>query len=274
MTKEEKTKKTEKTKKEKNKEVKTEKISKKTKVKNKKVGLKNKGKKYNEVLNLIDKQKVYSPEEAIKLAIKTSPVKFDASLEIHAKLGIKPEHSDQNVRTVADLPEGTGKKIKIAAIISPEKEKAVKDAGADYTGADDLVSKIAKGFLDFDIVIATPDMMGKIGKIGKILGTKGLMPNPKTGTVADSPEKAVKQFKKGRVELRNDKAGIVHASFGKISMGEEKLQNNLQSLLETLIKAKPQTSKGQFMKGIHLTTTMGPSVKVDVNKISELIKKH
>ena len=235
--------------------------------------IKKHGKKYKEVSKLIDKSQFYLPEEAIDLVLKTGTTKFDSSVEVHTKLGIKPSLSDQNIRTVVDLPQGAGKKVKVAAIVSAGKEKEIKDAGADISGGDDLISKIEKGLLDFDIVVATPDMMGKIGKLGKMLGTKGLMPNPKTETVTDKPERVIKLIKKGRVELKNDSFGIVHASFGKVSFGKEKLKENLKALIEALSKSKPQSVKGQFVKSISLSTTMGPSVKIDINKLNTLTKK-
>ena len=232
-----------------------------------KIHTKKRGKKYKEVLKLVDTNKNYSIEEAMDLAIKTIATKFDSSVEAHIKLGIKPEQSDQNIRTVADLPEGTGKTVKVAAIIGSDKEKEAKDAGADFYGSEDLVSKIEKGFLDFDVVIATPDMMGKIGKLGRILGTKGMMPNPKTETVTDNPGKAIKQIKRGRVQIKNDKFGIVHASFGKVSMSKDKLLSNFEALIDTVVKAKPQSSKGNYLKSAFLSTTMGPSIKLDISKI-------
>lgn len=235
--------------------------------------IKKHGKKYKEVSKLINKSQFYLPEEAVVLMLKTRTTKFDSSVEAHIKLGIKPSLSDQNIRTVVDLPQGAGKKVKVAAIVSAGKEKEVKDAGADVSGGDDLISKIEKGFLDFDIVVATPDMMGKIGKLGKMLGTKGLMPNPKTETVTDKPERVIKLIKKGRVELKNDSFGIVHASFGKVSFGKEKLKENLKALIEALSKSKPQSVKGQFVKSISLSTTMGPSVKIDINKLNTLTKE-
>lgn len=234
--------------------------------------IRKRGKKYKEISKLIDKEKFYSPEEAIELTLKTGTTKFDSSTEVHVRLGIKTEQSDQNIRTVADLPQGTGKLIKVAAIISAGKEKEAKEAGADITGSDDLISKIEKGFLDFDVVIATPDMMPKIGKLGKILGTKGLMPNPKTETVTDNPGRVIKLLKKGRVELKNDSFGIIHSSFGKVSFGKDRLKENLGSFFETLNKARPQSAKGQFIKTVNISTTMGPSVKIDINKLSDLAK--
>lgn len=224
------------------------------------------GKKYREVLKNIDRDKFYTYEEALKLLKSTSTTKFDASCEVHIKLGIKTDQADQNIRMAIDLPEGTGKNVKVAAIVSGEKDKEAKEAGADVVGSEDLIEKISKGFMDFDVVIATPDMMGKLGKIGKILGTKGLMPNPKTETVTDNPKRTIAQLKKGRVEARNDKFGIVHVLFGKVSMDEEKLLNNFKALLDTLNKSKPQTSKGQFIRRISVATTMGPGLKIDVDK--------
>lgn len=232
------------------------------------------GKKYKEVVKLIDKTKSYPPEDAVDLISKTSVTKFDSAIELHIKLGIKPEQSDQNIRTVVDLPEGSGKVIKIAVIVDAQKEKEIKDAGADFVGSDELISKIEKGFIDFDILVATPDMMGKIGKLGKVLGTKGLMPNPKTETVTDNPAKVVKLLKKGRIEIRNDKQGIVHTSIGRVSQGKEKIISNFKVLIEKLLHAKPSSTKGRFIKGLSICTTMGPSVKVDIDKSLKLIQRH
>jgi len=229
--------------------------------------IKKRGKKYKEVSKLIDREKFYTPEEAIESVLKTAVTKFDSSVEAHIRLSIKPEQSEQNIRTVVDLPEGTGRKVKVAAIISSGKEKEVNEAGANIIGSDDLISKIEKGFLGFDVVVATPDMMGKIGKLGKILGTKGLMPNPKIETVTDNPGRVIKLIKKGRVELKNDKFGIVHSSFGKVSYGKEKLLSNFLTFTETLLKAKPAQVKGQLVKSVAISTTMGPSVKIDINKL-------
>ena len=236
--------------------------------------IRKRGKKYKEVSKLVDKNNYYLPEEAMYLVLKTSTTKFDSAVEIHIRLGIKTEHSDQNIRTVVDLPEGTGKKIKVAAIVSSQREKEVKEAGADFVGNDNLISKIEKGFLGFDILVATPDMMGKIGKLGKALGTKGLMPNPKTETVTDKPERVVKLLKKGRIELRNDKQGIVHASFGKVSLGNDKLISNLKILIEKLSKTKPSQVKGQFIKSVVICTTMGASVTLNEDKLLKLIQRH
>ncbi len=240
---------------------------KKAQVQKKRDPLLRRGKKYREVIKAIDKDKNYDLKEALGLIIKTQTTKFDSSVELHIKLGIKTDQADQNIRMVVDLPQGTGKQVRVAAIVSPQNDKAAKDGGADIVGSDDLIEKIAKGFMDFDVVIATPDMMGKFGKVGKVLGTKGLMPNPKTETVTDDPKKIVEKLKKGRVELRNDKFGIIHAAFGKVSMGEEKLEENFTAIMEALKRAKPQGSKGQFIRRISLATTMGPGLKVDVDKV-------
>lgn len=247
---------------------KKEEISQKKKV----IYLKKRGKKYKEAVKLIDKNHLYGPEEAIDLACKTSITSFDSSIEAHINLNIKAEQTDQNIRTIVDLPEGTGKKLKIAAIVNPSKEEEAKKASADFVGSDDLISKIEKGFLDFDIVIATPDMMGKIGKLGKILGTKGLMPNPKTETITENPGKTISRIKKGVVELKNDSSGIVHCSFGKVSFGKEKLLNNLKAIIEAIFRAKHSSVKGHFIKSVSISTTMGPSIKIDIDKLNKLIQ--
>jgi len=255
------------------KEVKKE--TKKTKVKKEKKApvqkkrdpLLRRSKKYREVVKAIDKDKNYDLKEALTLIVKTQVTKFDSSVELHIKLGIKTDQADQNIRMAVDLPQGTGKQVRVAAVVSPQNDKAAKDGGADVVGADDLIEKISKGFMDFDVVIATPDMMGKLGKVGKVLGTKGLMPNPKTETVTDDPKKTTEKLKKGRVELRNDKFGIIHAAFGKVSMGQEKLEENFKAIIEALKRVKPQSSKGQFIRRISLATTMGPGIKLDVDKI-------
>ncbi|NTU69292.1 50S ribosomal protein L1 [bacterium] len=213
---------------------------------------------------LVDKDKNYPIAEALGLLEKTSTTKFDATCEIHVQLGIKPEHAEQNLRMAVDLPAGTGKKVRVAAIVGQSKEKDAKDGGADIIGGEELVEKISKGFLDFDIVVATPEMMPKLAKVGKILGTKGLMPNPKTETVTEDPKKAIEKLKKGRVELRNDKFGIVHALFGKVSMGSEALAKNYNAIMEAIKKAKPQGVKGTYLKKVSVTTTMGPGIRIEM----------
>lgn len=218
--------------------------------------------KYREVVTLIDAKKEYAAEEAMELLVKTSTTKFDSSAELHIRLNIDPQNSEQQVRGSLVLPNGTGKTKRVLAIVSPEKEKEAKDAGADFVGGEDMVTKVSEGWLDFDVVVATPDMMPKLGKIGKILGTKGLMPNPKVGTVTPNVAGVVKDIKKGMIEYRVDKNGIIHLSFGKVSFGAEKLAENYNTIMETISKVRPNGVKGTFIKGIAVATTMGPGIKL------------
>lgn len=218
--------------------------------------------KYREVVTLIDAKKEYAAEEAMELLVKTSITKFDSSAELHIRLNIDPQNSEQQVRGSLVLPNGTGKTKRVLAIVSPEKEKEAKDAGADFVGGEDMVTKVSEGWLDFDVVVATPDMMPKLGKIGKILGTKGLMPNPKVGTVTPNVAGVVKDIKKGMIEYRVDKNGIIHLSFGKVSFGAEKLAENYNTIMETISKVRPNGVKGTFIKGIAVATTMGPGIKL------------
>lgn len=209
-------------------------------------------------------QKPYPIDEALKKVIDSSNAKFDESVEVHINLGIDPKKTDQNVRGIALLPEGTGKTKKICVIAKGEKFKEAKDSGADYYGETEIVDKILKGWMDFDVLIATPDSMREVSKLGKILGPKGLMPNPKTGTVTFEIKKTVDEIKKGRVEFKNDSFGIVHTSIGKKSFGIERLKNNLNAFVNSVIKSKPPTSKGAYIKKISICSTMGPSVEIDV----------
>jgi large subunit ribosomal protein L1 len=245
---------------------KKEKVEKATTKKSAKVKLKKSekqhGKKYREVEKLVEKDKEYSVEEAIDLAKKTSTTKFDSSVEVHIRLNIDIQNSEQQVRGSVVLPKGTGKSKKVLAIVGPGKESEAKNAGADFVGGDDMIAKIEKGWLDFEVVVATPDMMPKLGKIGKILGTKGLMPNPKIGTVTNDIAKAVEGIKKGMVEYRPDKAGIIHVIIGKVSFNEKDLTENYKALTDAINKAKPSGVKGTYVKGIALSTSMGPGIKV------------
>ena len=225
-----------------------------------------KGKKYIEAAKLIDKNKLYSKEEAIALVKKTSFTKFDASIELAIRLNVDTKKADQQLRGAIVLPHGIGKTKKVLVIAKGEQANAAKEAGADYVGDVDIIEKIEKeNWLDFDVMIATPDMMPALGKIGKILGPKGLMPNPKTGTVTLDVAKAVADVKKGRVEYRTDTFGNVHAIIGKISFEEQKLIDNLDAFVSVIIKSKPATVKGNYIKNITISSTMGPGIKIDIN---------
>jgi large subunit ribosomal protein L1 len=221
------------------------------------------GKKYAESIKSFDKSKQYDIEEALEIVISTAKAKFDETIEFHTKLGVDPKQADQQVRGVIVLPHGTGKTSKVLVIAKGEKADIAAAAGADYVGAEDMVAKIQKdNWFDFDVVITTPDMMGVVGRIAKILGPKGLMPNPKSGTVTMDVEKAIKDVKAGKVEYRLDKTAVIHCSIGKKSFGKEKLLENYNALLEAIVKAKPAAAKGQYIKSIAVASTMGPGVKV------------
>jgi large subunit ribosomal protein L1 len=229
------------------------------------------GKKYKAVAALVDHAKLYSIEEAIGLAKKTARTKFDETVDLALKLGVDPKQADQMVRGTVVLPHGTGKKVKILVFAKGEKDKEARDAGADYVGAEDLADKIQKeGWTDFNTVVATPDLMGLVGKLGKVLGPRGLMPNPKTGTVTFDIAKAIKEIRAGKVEYRVEKAGIVHVPVGKASFDENKLIDNAKSVLESVLKAKPSTSKGKYLKSATVSTTMGPGIKMDIALIEKL----
>jgi len=221
----------------------------------------------------IDRDRLYSPLEAVRLAKKLSTAKFDETVEVHIRLGVDPRQANQQVRGTVVLPHGTGKKVRVAVFAQGEKAKEAQEAGADIVGADDLIEKVQKGELDFDAAIATPDMMGKVGKVGKILGPRGLMPNPKAGTVTFDVGKAVKDIKAGKVEYRVDKYGIVHLVIGKVSFDEKALVENYATLIDELIRAKPAAAKGRYLKSIALTTTMGLSIKVDPLKVRNLLEE-
>lgn len=221
------------------------------------------GKKYRQVAEKIDRIKKYSLKEACELLAAGKVAKFDETVDIALRLGIDPKQSDQMVRGAVSLPHGLGKSIRVLVFAKGEKEKEAKDAGADYVGAEDLIQKIQEGWMDFDKVIATPDMMGQVSKIGKVLGPRGLMPNPKVGTVTFEIAKAVKENKAGKVEFRAEKAGIVQAPVGKLSFGAEKLRNNIQMIIDDVVKLKPPTAKGTYLRSITLSSTMGPGIKID-----------
>jgi large subunit ribosomal protein L1 len=225
------------------------------------------GKKYNQGAQLVDRAALYEPSEALDIAVKTATAKFDETVEVHIRLGVDSRHADQQVRGAVVLPNGTGKKVRVCVFCKPEKEEAAKAAGADYVGAEDLVEKITKeNWMDFDVVIASPDMMGLVGRLGKVLGPRGLMPNPKAGTVAPDVAKAVTEAKAGKIEYRLDKTNIIHCPIGKASFGPEKLDANLNTLLEAVAKAKPAAAKGTYIKSCVVSSTMGVGIPVSTAK--------
>ncbi len=221
------------------------------------------GKKLQDAAKLVDKTKVYSVAEAAELAKNTSKVNFDATVEVAFNLNIDTRKNDQQIRGAVVLPNGTGKTQRVLVFAKGEKLKEAQAAGADYAGDAEYIQKIKDGWFDFDVIVATPDMMGQVGQLGRVLGPKGLMPNPKTGTVTFDVTKAVNEIKAGKVEYRADKAGIVHAPVGKASFEADKLAENIQTLVDVIVKAKPATAKGVYLKSVHVTTTMGPSIKLD-----------
>lgn len=231
-----------------------------------------KGKKYLEKKALIDRKKRYNLDEGLELLGQISYANFDESVDVAFRLGVDPRHADQMVRGTVVLPHGTGKSVKVLVFAKGEKEKEATEAGADFVGAEDMIEKIKGGWLEFDKAIATPDMMGAVSKIGRILGPRGLMPNPKVGTVTFDIGKTVKEVKGGKVEFRTEKTGIVHTTIGKRSFGKDKLRENFLALLDTLIKMKPASSKGAYLKGIALSTTMSPGVKIDPIQVHNLLK--
>ena len=224
------------------------------------------GKKYQDSAKLIDRNNLYDPAEAMDLVVKTATAKFDETVELHVRLGVDSRHADQQVRGAVVLPNGTGKTVRVCAIAKGPAAAAAEAAGADIVGDDELIAKIAGGFMDFDVVVTTPDMMGRVGRLGKVLGPRGLMPNPKAGTVTPDVGKAVTDAKAGKIEYRLDKQNIIHVPIGKASFGAEKLMTNLDTVLDAIAKAKPAAAKGQYFKSATIATTMGPGVRVATNK--------
>ena len=227
-----------------------------------------KGKKYVEAAKLVDRTQTYSVQEAIELVKKTNTTKFDATVEVAFRLGVDPKKADQQIRGAVVLPNGTGKTQRVLVFAKGEKAKEAEAAGADYVGDADYINKIQQGWFEFDVIVATPDMMGEVGKLGRVLGPKGLMPNPKTGTVTFDVTKAIEEIKAGKVEYRVDKAGNIHVPIGKVSFEESKLVENFTTIFETMVKAKPAAAKGTYMKNVAVTSTMGPGIKVDTASFS------
>jgi large subunit ribosomal protein L1 len=222
------------------------------------------GKQYIEAAKKVDEDKLYEPVEAVKMLREISFTKFDPTIEVHIRTGVDPRHSDQMVRGLAVLPAGTGKPVRVLAFAQGEKAKEAEDAGADFVGAQDMVAKIEGGWLDFDVAVATPDMMGTVGKLGKILGRRGLMPNPKAGTISFEIAKVVKEVKAGRVEFRVDKTAVIHVPIGKLSFTDEQILTNMGSLIDAVVRAKPTGAKGQYIKTIALASAMSPAVHLDL----------
>lgn len=225
------------------------------------------GKKYTDGAKLIDRANLYTSTEALDLVEKTAKAKFDETVEVHVRLGVDSRHADQQVRGAVVLPNGTGKDVRVAVFAKGDLAKAAQDAGADFVGDADLVQKIQGGWMDFDVAIASPDMMGFVGRLGKVLGPRGLMPSPKAGTVTMDVAKAVQEAKAGKIEYRLDKTNIIHCPIGKVSFGTEKLLENFNALLDAIIKAKPEAAKGQYIKSCAVASTMGPGVKINPNKV-------
>ena len=226
------------------------------------------GKKYIESVKLIDRSALYTPSEALELSVKTAKAKFDETVELYVRLGVDPRHADQQVRGAVVLPHGTGKTVRVLVFAKGEKAKEAEAAGADFVGADELVQKIqGENWFDYDVVVATPDMMGVVGRLGRVLGPKGLMPNPKSGTVTFDVAKAIADIKAGKVEYRVDKTAIIHCPIGKASFGSEKLMENFHTLMDAIVKAKPAAAKGQYIKSVSVSSTMGPGAKINPTKV-------
>ena len=232
----------------------------------------NRGKKYQNAAQLVDRTKEYDPKDAVELAKKTAYANFDETVELHLNMGLDPRHADQQVRGVASLPHGLGKVVRVLVFTQGEAVKTAEESGADYVGGDDMVKNIEDGWLEFDVAIATPDVMGKVSKLGKILGRRGLMPNPKSGTIVPPQDlpKAISDVRKGRVDFRLDKTAVIHLPLGKLSFDDDRLLGNLAALIEAVLRAKPSGAKGQYIKSASLSTSMGPGIKLDVKATQEL----
>jgi large subunit ribosomal protein L1 len=226
-----------------------------------------KGKKYTAAASLIDANKEYSLEEACQLIKKTATTKFDASVDVDVRLGVDPRHADQMVRGTVSLPHGTGKTIRVLAIVNPSKQDEAREAGADHVGLDDYMDKLESGWTDVDVIVATPDVMGKLGKLGKVLGPRGLMPNPKSGTVTMDVGNAIRDVKAGKIDFRVDKYGILHSGVAKASFSENAIYENVNAFLQTVVKLKPSSSKGTYVKSVFISTTMGPSIQINRSNI-------
>ena len=226
------------------------------------------GKRYQDAVKLVDRSTSYDPSEAIELVQKTASAKFDESVELHVRLGVDSRHADQQVRGAVVLPHGTGKVVRVLVFAKGPKADEAQAAGADFVGAEELATKItAENWFDYDVVVATPDMMGVVGRLGRVLGPKGLMPNPKSGTVTMDVAKAIEDIKAGKVEYRLDKTNIIHCSIGKISFGSEKLADNYKTLMDAIVKAKPAAAKGQYLRSVTITSTMGPGIRINTSRV-------
>ena len=228
----------------------------------------NRGKKYTEVAKIVDREQRYTVTEAVSLLKKTARAKFDETVEMHIRLGVDPKKSEQSVRGTVALPAGTGKKVKILVLTKSDKYKIAEEAGADFVGAEEMVEKVMGGWLDFDIVLATPDIMPSIAKLGKVLGRKGLMPNPKAGTVSQDIAKAVKEFKAGKVEYKMDKFANLHVAIGKVSFTEKDIETNINATIDAIVKSKPHNIKGVYVKSVTVSTTMGPGIRLNTSKLA------